>query len=71
MRRTVGVLTASCAMANNCKYCTNIDDKLPPPEERQAFLTNIFKSMVIKKKRNTLKETNKQTTGKKKSEGYQ
>lgn len=39
-------------MANNFKYCTNIDDKLPPPEERQAFLTNIFKSMVIKKKKN-------------------
>lgn len=60
MRRTVGVLTASCAMANNCKYCTNIDDKLPPPEERPAFLTNIFKSMVIKKKKKN--KTNKAKT---------
>lgn len=60
MRRTVGVLTASCAMANNFKYCTNIDDKLPPPEERQAFLTNIFKSMVIKKKKKTKQIKQKQ-----------
>lgn len=27
-------------MANGCKYCTNTDDKLPPPQERQGNLSN-------------------------------